>query len=73
MRNPHRCHAKGCETCVPPRLLMCPMHWRMVPSALQAEVWRFYRRGQEVSKDPSPEYLTAMQAAIDYVALSEGK
>jgi hypothetical protein len=36
---PHTCHAEGCEVAVPPKLLMCLKHWRMVPKHLQREVW----------------------------------
>lgn len=67
----HTCHAKGCKKVVPPRLLMCLPHWRKVPADLQARVWATYRPGQEVLKDPTPEYLEAAQAAIDAVAAKE--
>ncbi len=46
----HRCHAIGCETPVPPKLLMCRAHWNRVPKVLQAQVWAHYRPGQEVDK-----------------------
>jgi hypothetical protein len=52
---------------------MCLPHWRQVPPALKAGVWRHYRRGQERDKNPSAEYLAAARAAIDAVALREGK
>jgi len=64
----HHCHARGCVRRVPPKLLMCPGHWRMVPTPLRAEIWRTYRPGQEVDKRPSAEYLAAARAAIDAVA-----
>ena len=64
----HTCHARGCTKPVPPRMLMCYPHWRMVPKALQRAVWATYRPGQERTKDPSPEYLDAAGAAIDAVA-----
>lgn len=69
---PHLCHASGCQRVVPERLLMCGPHWRMVPRVLQARVWDAYRPGQERTKDPSPEYLEAAQAAIEAVAEREG-
>lgn len=69
----HLCHAEGCLTAVPPRLLMCLKHWRLVPADLQNEVWRTYRRGQEVSKDPSGEYMIAQKAAVEAVAIAEGR
>lgn len=63
----HLCHARGCEVPVPPHLLMCLPHWNMVATYLKAEVWRTYRRGQEVDKSPSREYLHAAHEACKYV------
>jgi hypothetical protein len=34
----------------------------MVPKPLRDEVWMTYRPGQEITKEPTPEYLDAMQA-----------
>lgn len=67
----HRCHATGCEKHIPPRLLMCPKHWSMVPGLLKRAVWRHYVAGQEVRKDPTPEYLIAASDAINAVAHRE--
>lgn len=67
----HRCHAEDCNVEVAPSLLMCPRHWRMVPADLQGAVWRTYRKGQEIDKRPSAEYLAAATAAIRAVALKE--
>lgn len=64
----HVCHAYGCTTPVPPKMLMCPPHWRMVPQALKNAVWRYYRPGQEIDKKPSRQYLAAASAAIEAVA-----
>jgi len=69
----HHCHAEGCEVSVPPKMLMCLRHWRMVPKGLQREVWRTYRPGQEVDKSPSAEYLKAHLAAVAAVAEKEGR
>lgn len=69
----HLCHAVGCKVNVPPKMLMCLRHWRMVPKALQAQVWATYRPGQEIDKRPTQEYLTASNAAIDAVAKKEGR
>jgi len=52
---------------------MCKPHWYMVPKPLRKEVWRTYRKGQEVTKDPSREYLAAAKAAIAAVAEKEGR
>ncbi len=69
----HTCHARGCDTRTPPRMLMCAKHWRRVPHALKSAVYRTYRPGQETDKNPSPAYLDAARAAIDAVAQSEAK
>lgn len=69
----HTCHARGCEKEIAPRLLMCLRHWRMVPPALQAEVWKWYRPGQESDKGPGYLYLIAMRNAINAVAALEGQ
>lgn len=67
----HFCHAHGCPTIVPPRLLMCLKHWRMVPRDTQRLIWKYYRPGQEVDKRPSPEYLLVMKVAIEQVYQKE--
>lgn len=69
----HTCHAIDCAVSVAPELLMCPMHWRMVPSAVQARIWRYYRPGQCDDKSPSEEWLSAARDAINAVAEREGK
>lgn len=69
----HTCHARGCVRVIPPRLLMCAPHWRMVPMELRRQVMVYYRLGQETDKKPSPMYLKAMRAAIDAVAALEAK
>lgn len=69
----HHCHAKGCPVPVPPKMLMCTQHWYMVPKDLQAAVWHAYRPGQEVTKDPTREYLDAATAAIAAVAAAEAR
>lgn len=63
----HRCHAKNCKKEVPPSLFMCFQHWKMVPKPLQAEVWKHYRPGQEIDKNPTNEYLQVTEGAIDHV------
>lgn len=63
----HKCHAIGCEREVPPRLLMCYLHWKKVPRLLQLQVWKEYRPGQYKGGYISPAYLAAARAAIDAV------
>jgi len=69
----HRCHAEGCNVEVPPRLLMCLRHWRMVPRAIQRRVWAEYVPGQEIRKDPTDEYMIVQREAVEAVAKSEGR
>lgn len=69
----HFCHATGCNMEVPPKLLMCLKHWRMVPREMRAAVWRHYRPGQEIDKKPSREYLVVMDKAINAVYSLETK
>lgn len=69
----HHCHAIGCETEVPPKLHMCLAHWRMVPKLVRDLIWVHYRKGQEVDKRPTTEYLAVAFVSISCVALKEGK
>lgn len=68
---PHTCHARFCETPVKPEMLMCAKHWRMVPRALQQDVWKNYRDGQCDDKQPSEAWHEAADAAIDAVLRKE--
>lgn len=69
----HYCHAVGCTTEVPPKLHMCLPHWRMVPKAVQDLIWKHYRPGQEIDKEPSIDYIATAFVSISCVALKEGK
>lgn len=68
----HVCHARSCNKKIPPKLLMCLPHWKMVPADLQRRVWAAYVPGQEVRKNPTSEYLDVMKLAIAAVAAREG-
>lgn len=63
----HTCHAYNCETEVPPKMFMCYRHWKSLTPELQKGIWKHYRPGQELDKNPSPEYLEAAREAIDYL------
>ena len=52
---------------------MCARHWRMVPAQVQKLVWKHYRRGQEIDKQPSVEYIATAFVSISCVALQESK
>jgi hypothetical protein len=67
----HTCHAKGCETEVPPSKFMCGHHWGMLPRAKQRALWAVYVPGQEVSKTPTRAYLAVARSLIDYVEREE--
>ena len=54
-------------------MAMCRRHWYMVPKSLRVQVWAQYTQGQEIRKDPTPEYIDALMAAIDAVAEHEGR
>lgn len=68
----HHCHATNCTTDVPPEMLMCRKHWRMVPRKLQGRVWSTYRDGQCDDWNPSTEYCVAAADAVKAVAEKEG-
>lgn len=67
----HTCHADGCDVEVPPRMLMCLRHWRMVPRTIQRQIWNEYVPGQEITKTPTAQYVYVMKEAIDAVARKE--
>lgn len=57
----HCCHWPDCTVEVPPSMWGCKPHWFALPKRLRERIWQTYRRGQEVTKDPSPEYIKAAQ------------
>lgn len=69
----HTCHAVDCGAKVPPEMLMCRLHWFMVPKPLRDRVWQTYRAGQCDDWNPSNGYCNAAQEAVIAVAKLEGK
>jgi len=67
----HFCHAKHCGNPVRPELFMCLRHWTLVPADLRRLIWRHYRKGQEVDKNPSLEYLEVTKKAQEAVEKRE--
>lgn len=65
---PHYCHAHGCTAKVPPRMFVCSSHWKQLPRKLQQAIYREYRPGQEVDKQPSTRYLAVQQHAVAVLA-----
>ena len=57
----HTCHWPGCEVEVEPKFWGCKPHWFALPKRLRDLIWLHYRRGQEVTKRPSAEYIAAAQ------------
>ena len=55
----HSCRVAACPRQVPVHLLMCISHWRMVPAAVQREVWTAYR-----GRDAGPAAFQAYEAAV---------
>jgi hypothetical protein len=55
----HTCHWPGCDVPVPPAMWGCKPHWFALPLDLRMQLWRSYRPGQEITKDPSPAYIEA--------------
>lgn len=55
----HTCHWPGCDKAVPPAMWGCSAHWFSIPKRLRDDIWRTYRRGQEITKTPSEEYIAA--------------
>lgn len=46
----------------------CKGHWFALPKHLRDRIWATYRRGQEVTKRPSPEYIEAAIAVQKWIA-----
>lgn len=63
----HTCHRPRCPVAVPPRMFMCRTHWNMLTKDHKNAIWAAYVPGQEIRKDPSPEYLQAARDAITYL------
>lgn len=65
----HHCHALGCKTTCPPRMLMCRACWSQVPPDLQAEVYRTVKlRGPSADRTWAP-WWRAQAKATAHVAM----
>jgi hypothetical protein len=62
----HTCHAPGCNRLVPPKMFACKPHWFALPERIRSAIWREYRPGQELDKDPSLRYLAVQRLACAY-------
>lgn len=63
----HHCHAKLCTVRTSPRMFMCRVHWFSLPDRMQGMVWKVYKAGQEVRKDPSEHYLQVTSLIVDWL------
>jgi hypothetical protein len=52
---------------------MCWPHWKKLPKHLRDAVWAAYIPGQEIRKDPTPEYMKVSEAARRWLAAAEGR
>lgn len=64
----HTCHAHGCTRAVPPRMFACREHWAAVRRVLRDAIWKEYRPGQEIDKNPSLRYLAVQRLAVAELA-----
>ena len=69
----HVCHAIACDAPVPPKLLMCLPHWKMVPWGTQRALLAAYVPDQERTKVTTKHYRMAATRAIIAVAEQEGR
>lgn len=53
----HHCHWPGCPQEVPPKMWGCARHWFALPKHFRDRICKYYRPGQEITKDPSEEYI----------------
>lgn len=63
----HMCHWPGCPKPVPPKLWGCREHWFKLPVSLRARIWKHYRQGQEVDKQPSLAYIETAKAVQAWI------
>lgn len=66
-RTTHLCHWPGCREVVSPRYFACRPHWASLPWLIKLRILRSYRPGQEIDKNPSPDYIAAAKAAREWV------
>ena len=64
----HKCHARKCNVSTPSRMFMCRKHWFMLPRNMRDKIWDLYVPGQEISRDPSSEYVEHARECVRYIA-----
>lgn len=63
----HICHWPGCTREVTPKMWGCKPHWFALPKELRDQIWESYVPGQEIRKDPSPEYIVAAKRVQEWI------
>lgn len=70
------CPIPGCTHARRPGELLCPQHWRPVPTEMKCAVWNTWRAFTK-ARDPAAQrlarkpYLEARDAAIAFITKSE--
>lgn len=62
----HTCHFPGCPVEVRPALWGCKKHWMSLPKRLRDAVWREFRPGQEIFKNPSGSYVAVAKEVHEW-------
>jgi hypothetical protein len=57
----HQCPGPRCDAEIGPSELMCPGHWRQVPSAVRRAVWIAWKRGSGAG---TPAHRAAIRLAV---------
>ena len=57
---PHPCHWPDCDIEVSPKMWGCDEHWRSLPTYLRNLVHANYVPGQEITENPTKEYMRVM-------------
>ena len=63
----HTCHWPGCDKAVPPAMWGCGPHWFTLPKAARDDILSTYRKGQEIDKRPSADYVRVAQAVQEWI------
>jgi hypothetical protein len=67
----HHCHVPGCTVTTAPKLLTCPAHWKLVPEALEREVYlTVNKRGRVIDASWAP-WWRAQAKAIHAIMQAE--
>jgi hypothetical protein len=61
------CPIPGCPTKAPPRGILCPVHWQLVPQSVRVELAGLYDPALEPDRQ-SPRYLATAAGAVDAAA-----